>query len=73
MLTRATVRPFTDKQIELVTDLRRPGGDRDRERAAVRGGAARTRELTEALEQQTATADILRVISELADRRPAGP
>ena len=31
--------PFTDKQIELVDDLRRPGGDRDRERAAVRRGA----------------------------------
>ena len=27
------------KQIELVTNLRRPGGDRDRERAAVRRGA----------------------------------
>jgi GAF domain len=33
ILTRSTVEPFTDKQIELVTnDLRRPGGDRDRER-----------------------------------------
>ena len=35
-LTRTEVRPFTDKQIELVIDLRRPGGDRDRERAPVR-------------------------------------
>ena len=34
-LTRSEVRPFTDKQIELVIDLRRPGRDRDRERAAV--------------------------------------
>ena len=33
------VRPFTDKQIELVQHLRRPGSDRDRERAAVRGGS----------------------------------
>ena len=36
---RNEVRPFTDKQIELVDHLRRPGGDRDRERAAVRRGA----------------------------------
>ena len=36
LLQRKTVRPFTDKQIELVDHLRRPGGDRDRERAAVR-------------------------------------
>ena len=33
------VRPFSDKQIELLADFRRPGGDRDRECAAVRGGA----------------------------------
>ena len=31
---RQEVRPFTDKQIELVTELRRPGGHRDREHAA---------------------------------------
>ncbi len=36
-------------------DLRRPGRDRDRERAAVRG-EQREREVSEALEQQTATA-----------------
>ena len=39
IIYRQQVRPFTDKQIELVHHLRRPGGDRDRERAAVRRGA----------------------------------
>ena len=32
---RREVRPFTSAQIELVQDLRRPGGDCDRERAVV--------------------------------------
>ena len=31
---RQQVRPFADKQIELVTEFRRPGGDRHREHAA---------------------------------------
>ena len=45
-------------------DLRRPGGDRDRERAAVRGGAgAHARAAAKSLEQQTATSDVLNVIS----------
>ena len=35
-LTRDVVNPFTEKQIELVSDLRRPGGDRHRERPPVR-------------------------------------
>ena len=35
-LTRKEVLPFTDKQIELVIDLCRPGGDCDRECALVR-------------------------------------
>ena len=36
---RSEVRPFTDKQIELAKDLRRPGGHRHRERAPVPGAA----------------------------------
>ena len=35
-LTRSEPRPFTDKQIELVIDVRRPSRDCDRECAAVR-------------------------------------
>ena len=37
VIWRSEVRPFSEAQIELVTDLRRPGGDRHRERAAVHG------------------------------------
>ena len=37
LMRRRQVRPFTDKQIELAKTLRRPGGDRHRERAPVHG------------------------------------
>ena len=67
-----SVRPFTDKQIELRRDLRRPGRDRHRERAAVRGGAgahARADRVARAADGDERDAQ---VISALADRSAAG-
>ena len=56
-IDRQDVRPFTDKQIELVEEFRRPGRHRHREHPAAQR-AARDR-----WQQQTATADVLQVIS----------